>query len=310
MSTGLPAFSVLMSSYNKGKYISEAIESVLKQTFSDWELVIIDDGSTDGSIEIIRKYLNDKRIKLFKNDSNKGCPYTLNRMMRRSKGEIIGILDSDDVLTEDAIEEVMKAYSENPKCGFFYSRYTYCDENLDYLSEGDGCRIEAGKNNIHRSYSSAFRAYTREAFNMTNGYREEKIYAEDRDLILRLEELVPFYFIDRVLYKYRILDNSQSNDPGTKIIGALVHIDSKLEAYKRRLGTNIPNLTKKEMSLELIDAIFFSLKIGDPKKALGYLGKTIVINPLYIFGYAWIVIRIIKFIPYRIFSLVFSSKNA
>lgn len=309
MAENKPAFSVLMSSYNKGAYIREAIRSVLNQTFPDWELVIIDDCSTDSSVEIIKEYLSDQRIRLYQNAGNKGCPFTLKRMMQESRADIVGILDGDDVLTEDAIAAVMEEYQNNPQCGVFYSKYDYCDSNLNFLYHGVDGKMETGKNNIHSARACAFRAYTKKAYNMTSGYDEKRIYAEDRDLILKLEEVTSFCFINKVLYKYRVLEDSQSHYPKTKIIGALAHIDAKYDAYQRRLNTAIPNLTKNQMSYEFIDAIFFSLKIGDFGRAADYLVKHIKLNPFHFSGHLWIFFRIVKFIPYRIISKMLGTRN-
>ena len=305
----LPSFSILMSSYNKGEYIGEAIESVLKQTYKDWELIIVDDASTDDSLKKINKYLGDKRIKFFKNDVNKGCVSTLKRMMIESRAEIIGILDSDDMLTEDALETVMSSYQKNPRYGFFYSDFIFCDEKLNFIRNGFDGYMPSDKNNIHKVYSGAFRVYIREAYLQTSGYDEKSMYIEDRDIILKLEEVTPVYHIEKILYKYRVLENSQSNNPETRIIGEINNINAKHEAYKRRIGTNIPNLTRNQMSFKLVDALFFSLKLADFKMTLGYLKKITKISPMNLIIYLWIVIRIIKFLPYRILNIIKVKKR-
>jgi glycosyltransferase involved in cell wall biosynthesis len=94
----MPRVSVIMGVYNTKRYVAEAIESVLKQTYKDFEFIIIDDTSTDGTSEILQKYAKkDKRIKLIKNKTNLGLTKNLNVGLRKAKGEFIARMDADDV---------------------------------------------------------------------------------------------------------------------------------------------------------------------------------------------------------------------
>ena len=105
----MPLVSVIMTSYNYGSYISKAIESVLDQTFADFELVVIDDGSRDDSRDIIRKYASrDSRIKYVFNSANMGIAGTKNEGIRRSAGKFIGFLDSDDLWARDKLEKQIR----------------------------------------------------------------------------------------------------------------------------------------------------------------------------------------------------------
>ena len=88
--------TVFMPVYNSERYLKEAIDSILNQSYKNFELLIINDGSTDSSIDIIKSY-NDSRIKLINNDCNKGLPYTRNLGLKLAKGDYIAIMDSDDI---------------------------------------------------------------------------------------------------------------------------------------------------------------------------------------------------------------------
>ena len=92
--------SIVMPSYNTGKYIAESIESVIKQTYKNWELLIVDDCSSDNTDEIVEPYLTDARIKYFKNKMNSGAAVSRNKALRESKGKWIAFLDSDDIWTD------------------------------------------------------------------------------------------------------------------------------------------------------------------------------------------------------------------
>lgn len=127
-----PLVSVLMANYNYGQYIGKAIESVLQQTYQNWELIICDDGSTDNSCEIVKKYQDkDSRIKLIQKE-NGGVASALNVAYRESKGSIICLLDSDDVFLPDKLATIVEAFkvSSCPGLVMHKMRFIYGDEKL------------------------------------------------------------------------------------------------------------------------------------------------------------------------------------
>lgn len=89
--------SIIMPSYNTAPYIDETIQSVLHQTYKNWELVIVDDCSTDKTDEVVKPYLEDERIRYLKNNNNSGAAVSRNRALREAKGRWIAFLDSDDI---------------------------------------------------------------------------------------------------------------------------------------------------------------------------------------------------------------------
>jgi glycosyltransferase involved in cell wall biosynthesis len=99
----MPKITVLMPVYNGAKYLKEAIDSVLSQTFRDFEFLIIDDGSTDSSVEIIKSY-NDQRIRLEQNDKNFGLIYSLNKGIDLTKNKYIARMDADDISLPDRLK--------------------------------------------------------------------------------------------------------------------------------------------------------------------------------------------------------------
>lgn len=112
-----PLVSILMPNYNYGRYIGEAIESVLRQTYPHWELIICDDGSTDNSCEVVKRYQDkDSRIKLIQKE-NGGMASALNVAYRESKGDIICLLDSDDIFLPDKIEKIISAFLQDKTAG-------------------------------------------------------------------------------------------------------------------------------------------------------------------------------------------------
>lgn len=120
--------SIIMPSYNTSKYISESIECVLNQTYPFWELIIVDDCSTDNTDKIVKPFLKDKRIKYLKNEKNSGAAISRNYALREAKGKWIAFLDSDDLWTNDKLEKQIKFMKKN-NIAFSYTNYEEIDEN-------------------------------------------------------------------------------------------------------------------------------------------------------------------------------------
>lgn len=127
MSTEKELVSIIMPSYNTGKFIRETINSVLNQTYKNWELLIVDDCSSDNTDEII-KSINDNRIIYMKNNKNSGAAVSRNKALREAKGKWIAFLDSDDLWKEDKLERQIKFMKDN-NYYFSYTNYIEIDEN-------------------------------------------------------------------------------------------------------------------------------------------------------------------------------------
>src|SRR5690606_26652735 len=106
--------TVFMAAFNAAPYIAQSIQSVLNQTYSNFELLIVDDGSTDNTVDIINSF-QDKRIRLIQNPVNKGLPYTRNIALDEAKGEFIAILDSDDISFPNRLQAQINYFQEHPK---------------------------------------------------------------------------------------------------------------------------------------------------------------------------------------------------
>lgn len=113
--------SIIMPCYNAEKFISFSIESVLKQTYRNWELIIVDDYSSDKSVELVRQF-NDSRIKLFINEENLGAALSRNKALKEAKGKWIAFLDADDIWLETKLEEQINFMKIN-KISFSYTDY-------------------------------------------------------------------------------------------------------------------------------------------------------------------------------------------
>ncbi len=121
--------SIIMPSYNCGKYVEESIHSVQAQTYQNWEIIFMDDCSTDNTISIVSALRdNDKRIQLNQNSSNSGAAVTRNNALRKAKGKWIAFLDSDDLWELTKLEKQIK-FMEDNSYAFSYTGYQEIDDN-------------------------------------------------------------------------------------------------------------------------------------------------------------------------------------
>lgn len=122
--------SIIMPSYNTGRFIKETIESVLAQSYPTWELIIVDDCSTDNTDDVVNQYLEDERIHYLKNTVNSGAAISRNRALREAKGRWIAFLDSDDLWKPEKLEKQIKFMNEH-QCAFSYTDYIEIDEQTN-----------------------------------------------------------------------------------------------------------------------------------------------------------------------------------
>jgi glycosyltransferase involved in cell wall biosynthesis len=232
-----PEFSVVMANYNNGKYVGDAIKSVLNQSFKNWELIIVDDGSTDNSLQIIEPYLCDKRIRLIKHEQNKGCPAAEKTAISHVRSKYFGILDSDDCLAHNAIEVIYNEHVSNPDCGFIYAQLQCCDKNLLPFKKGINKAIPPSQTSLDCDISQ-WRTFKLADYLKTEGLDEDFEYAEDKDVIYKMEEVTKLKFVDKVLYLCRELPDSQCHNQRTSAVGTIVTAKAKINALKRRCSTS------------------------------------------------------------------------
>ncbi len=126
--------SIITPSYNSSNFIEKTIDSVLEQSYQNWEMIIVDDVSTDNSVEIIQKYVNkDKRIKLIQLGKNSGPAVARNTSIKNAKGKYLAFLDSDDLWKKDKLEKQIK-FMEDNNSSFSYSSYELIDEDGNDLN--------------------------------------------------------------------------------------------------------------------------------------------------------------------------------
>lgn len=213
-------FSLLIAHYNNWNYFERCYASINEQTFQDFEIVIVDDYSTDGSYEkLFALAQNDSRIHLVRNEENKKVGFTKRRCVELANGEICGFLDPDDQLLPQAIEEAVAMY-DNEKTIATYSKIKLINE--DSTEIGDFTFTQKIKNNQKYFFNINFEVahfftFRKDIYELTEGINSSLTSAVDQDLYLKLYEKGDFYFIDTFQYLYRIHDKGVSQDKSKKL---------------------------------------------------------------------------------------------
>lgn len=250
-------FSIIIPNYNNGAFIGEAIQSVIRQSYSDWEVIVVDDCSTDQSIEVVRALCRDKRIRLLINSKNKGVGYSKRRGLKHARGDLIGTLGSDDRLSEDALEKMVEAHYLNLNASLIYSQMHVCDSALrpQHIFKGTGPIPEgetflSQQNNTYHQVTS-FRTFKKELYNKTEGFNHRFKKAADKDIIYKLEEVGEMVYIEEPLYYYRHHDHNISLNENA-LSARLWEAKAKKNAWKRRKNTEIRNLSKRQVLWEFV----------------------------------------------------------
>lgn len=211
-----PLFSVLIANYNNGRYLLDAIESVRSQTYTNWEIVLVDDGSTDNSHELYRMLEQDSRIHIFFNEENKGCGYTKRRCAELANGKICGFLDADDCILPDTLSLMVTTHKENPEVALVFSRYYICDEQMRIIGESRHLMLKEGESYLeHRDYQpEVFASYKKTMYDKSEGLNPNIPLGVDQDLYFLLEEQGGLIVLDNITYKVRGHNDSISRVDG------------------------------------------------------------------------------------------------
>lgn len=200
-----------MTVFNRERYVAEAIESVLSQTWSNWELIVWDDGSSDRSVDIARAYADrDERIKVYANN-HLGRGLALATATQQASGELMGFVDSDDYLHETALAQTAVILENCPSVGMVYSNYIVIDEAGNELGAGKRCRIPYSKERLLLDFMTFhFRLMRTDVFWQVGGIESKYAAAQDYDLCLKLSEVTEIRHVPKPLYYYRVHGNSIS----------------------------------------------------------------------------------------------------
>lgn len=202
-----PLFSVLIANYNNGKYLEETLNSIYNQTYTNWEIIIVDDCSTDHSEQIYKTLENDSRIRIFHNDKNRGCGYTKRRCADEALGDICAFVDPDDTIAPHALKKMVELHVTRPEYSLIHSRSYFCDENMNITGEYSAARNVTPDDQSFFNLDGAithFATFKKKFYDKTEGIDAYLQRAVDQDLYLKLYDAGKTFFLDEALYNYRI----------------------------------------------------------------------------------------------------------
>jgi glycosyltransferase involved in cell wall biosynthesis len=196
--------SLITTVLNCEKYLVQAIESVLGQTCSDWELIIWDDGSIDASFDIAKAYAaSDTRISVYEG-IHVGRPAALQRAIEKSSGKYLGFLDADDWLHPSALAETVKILDSLPEIGMVYTDYWDVLETGKLMGLGKRCRIPYSFDRLLVDFMTfQFRLIRKDVYLESGGIDLEFPAAQDYDLCLKISEIARIHHLSQPLYYYR-----------------------------------------------------------------------------------------------------------
>lgn len=209
----MPKVSIQICCYNSEKYLSEAIGSVLSQTFKDWELVIVNDGSTDGTEAIVKRYIDKGLPIIYSYQRNKGFASARNKALGLSRGDWIAILDHDDLWYPEKLEVQSESIKRHPEAKLHFANSEWFTDNKFVVRRTiQGNRFETGviAEPFHKLLTegcfidSETVLIDRDSLVECGGFNERYAYIVDYDMFLRLAERHAIYYEDKVLARWRM----------------------------------------------------------------------------------------------------------
>lgn len=211
--TGLPFVSIVTPSYNSMPYLEENIRSVLNQSYPDIEHIIIDGGSTDGSIDILKSYSHLNWV----SEKDNGQSHALNKGFRRATGEIIGWLNSDDTYNPGAIESTVVFFYENPDIDLLFTDINIIDGNSKIIGLSKGGEFDLQRILTFNMIKQPSLFMRRNVIDELSGVNEELHYVMDQELWLRagIKGFKFFYLKEAEFANFRLIPGTKSFESAT-----------------------------------------------------------------------------------------------
>jgi glycosyltransferase involved in cell wall biosynthesis len=291
-----PSVSIIVTCYNYGSYIAECLDSIKNQTYINYEVIIVNDGSTDNSEDIIKKYLTDKRFRYIKQE-NAGQTKAKNRGILESRGDLIAFLDADDVWMSDKLESQLPLFNDD-KVGVVYSRSTLIDNDskiIDKKSKNEYMKPRRGDVTEYLMYdnfvpfSSAI--VKKKCLELFGGFNESLPMGIDWDLWLRISTRFQFDYCENKLLFYRVGHSGQMSK----------NLEKRLECADKIIKGFIKKYTAELQGVGIDKALYtsyckrgYAFREVDTKRSLKYYLKAVMMMPYKYQAYKGIVTSLIK----------------
>ena len=229
-----PLFSVIIPTYNYQQFLSEAIDSVLRQTCQDFEIIVVDDGSTDDTRSIVATYPS---VRYFW-QTNQGLAAARNTGIQKSTGRYLVFLDADDKLLLGALEANLKCFQMHPECGFVFGRFRRLTLDGIAIAPQPVINGEHYLALLQRNYivMHATVTYRRDVIENVGGFNASLLACEDYDLYLRIARLFPVAQHDEIVADYRIHGANMSRRHTTMLSCALQVLREQRQNFENQLA--------------------------------------------------------------------------
>src|SRR5215472_1421850 len=275
-----PKVTAIIPAYNAATYLPKAIESVFAQTYRDWEIVLIDDGSTDNTGAVAQPYRlrAPERLRYFYQE-NQGLPAARNAAIRHARGELIAILDADDVWKPERLVYSVAALDGRPDVGLAHGRVERIDSEGHFIDFPPANRRWLEGNISHYIYTRRAHiqcptaTFRRSCVEVLGGFDSAIPGTADRDFWFRISEHYRVAFVDKLLASYRVTSDSMSHDVERMRTWQIRFVQKHYGSKSYRPGDL--RLAMASIHREQGDLLFRS----DWPKALGQYLRALAYNP-------------------------------
>jgi glycosyltransferase involved in cell wall biosynthesis len=277
--TNWPKVSIVTPSFNQGNFIEETIRSVLLQDYPNVEYIIIDGGSTDNTIEIVKKY--EPFLNFWVSEPDGGQADAINKGFKKATGYYLGWLNSDDILYPNAIKQVVKAFRLNPEAELIYGDIEQglsLSRSVTQL-KGEEINFSEMLSTMRVPIPQQGSLWKRSVVERVGGLDPRWQVVLDREFYTRVAEKCNIFYIHELLGFFR---NHEKSKSVLEVARWLVELPLMYREFFERsdLSKEIRNLENKTMGAMFLTCASISIRCGDGKSALGYLADAIKSDPL------------------------------
>ena len=281
-SADMPKVDVIIPAYNAARFLPAAIDSVEAQTFDDWRILLVDDGSTDNTAQIVAPYQKRLGPKLvYIKQANAGASAARNAAIRNSSAEFLALLDADDVWLPWRLVESLKSFADRPQAGLSYGMIQYIDQEGKTTEWKDRRQKNAEGWIVTQIYTRKLNlpcptlTFRRQCVEEVGLFDESMRATEDRDLWLRIAQRYEVAFVERVIAHYRLSPNSLTSDlNGMR--------KTQLHFVEKHRGAPGCGAWQRRVALSVIHRQYADglSKRGHPWAALKNSLRALLLNPL------------------------------
>jgi len=261
----MPTVSVIIHTYNNEKFIAETVASVLNQTYKDYEIIVVDDGSVDGTRDVLMPYMQKIR---YHYKENGGIASAKNAGIGLSQAEFVAFLDHDDLWVPDKLQLQMEHFNENPQIGLVYAKYTSFRDGKELRTKPEkGYSGWIFKELLSKSFiQTSTVVVKRECLDAAGPYDETFSLGDEYDMFLRIARKFQCGFVDKGLTRYRVHDTNASNND-------FLFDNENLGVYKK-IYNNFTDLDGVEKKILRKRIARYSMKVAEGLYSQGKLEES------------------------------------